>query len=207
MLSVDKQLPARYRALLLRDGAPIAEHSAYLKWLGYYLDFCSKYHFPDRGTESLPPFLDKLEEKRQTKAQQEQAGRAIKLYYEMWSSGSVRIPGKREVRRTTADFPPRLSRSKQRSSLRQRRFDYRDRHSDLNCLNHLNQIDDLGHNRRNRRLKRLKWFTHISRLNDRKSLISSASGLSRRPQARPRLSTEPRRELHGWRCTRTWLMR
>ena len=40
------------------------ERGAYVKWLRYYLDFCSKYHFPEDQRGSLAHFLHKLEEKR-----------------------------------------------------------------------------------------------------------------------------------------------
>jgi len=47
-------------------------HRSFKKWLRYYLDFCEKYQFPAARKESLPEFLGKLREKRQTRAQQEQ---------------------------------------------------------------------------------------------------------------------------------------
>ena len=57
--------------------------AAYLKWLGYYWDFCHKYHFPPEQQTSLPHFLKKLQYKKQTTAQQEQAAQAIEVYYEL----------------------------------------------------------------------------------------------------------------------------
>ena len=42
-----------------------------------------KYNFPSTHQESLPPFIRKLEEKRQTKAQQERASNSINLYYQI----------------------------------------------------------------------------------------------------------------------------
>jgi len=35
-------------------------HSDYLRWLKFYLDFCSKYKFKEDNHESLPKFLNKL---------------------------------------------------------------------------------------------------------------------------------------------------
>jgi hypothetical protein len=55
----------------------------YKKWLHDYLDVCRKDHFPQKQKESLPHFLKKLQDKRQTKAQQEQAVQAVTLYYEL----------------------------------------------------------------------------------------------------------------------------
>ncbi len=56
------------------------------KWLRYYLDFCEKYHFPPVRKESLSRFINKLQDKKQTKAQQEQAETAIKMYYQIVNS-------------------------------------------------------------------------------------------------------------------------
>ena len=45
--------------------------AAYQKWLRYYLDFCRKYNFPQTQCGSLTHFLVKLQEKKQTKTQQD----------------------------------------------------------------------------------------------------------------------------------------
>lgn len=47
----------------------------------FYLDFCQKYGFPAAQRDSLSSFLRKLQEKRQTKIQQDQAAEAIGLLY------------------------------------------------------------------------------------------------------------------------------
>ncbi len=57
--------------------------AAYQKWLRYYLDFCRKYNFSQTQRGSLTHFLMKLQEKKQTKAQQDQASHSILLYYEL----------------------------------------------------------------------------------------------------------------------------
>jgi hypothetical protein len=62
---------------------PQERHRFYKKWLRYYLDFCHKYGFPDSQREDLPAVLGKLEGKRQTKAQREQAAYTNALYYEI----------------------------------------------------------------------------------------------------------------------------
>ena len=54
--------------------------AVYQKWLRYYLDFCRKYNFPQTQRGSLTHFLMKLQEKKQTKAQQDQASHSISLY-------------------------------------------------------------------------------------------------------------------------------
>jgi hypothetical protein len=47
------------------------------------LDFCEKYRLVDSEERTLGSFLDKLREKKQTKAQQEQATQAIRIYYQL----------------------------------------------------------------------------------------------------------------------------
>jgi hypothetical protein len=59
------------------------ERSDYRKWLRFYLDFCGKYGLDPGVPESLPRFQEKLASKHQSKAQRDQAGRAVNLYYEL----------------------------------------------------------------------------------------------------------------------------
>ena len=84
MLPVPPQLETQFEDRLRRNAVPKMAHGSYKKWLRYYLDFCEKYHFPAQHRESLPEFLDKLEEKRQSKTQQEQAASAIGFLYEIY---------------------------------------------------------------------------------------------------------------------------
>jgi integron integrase len=83
MLAIPSALRTEFEACLHSQGVPRAEQGAYGKWLRFYLDFCDKYHLPDELRECLAPFLRKLEEKKQTNAQQEQASRAITLYFDL----------------------------------------------------------------------------------------------------------------------------
>jgi len=81
MLPIPPGVQAQFEEHLAKRMIPNALHGVYKKWLRYYLDFCQKYHFPPPHTQSLPRFIRKLQEKKQTNAQQEQAENAIKLYY------------------------------------------------------------------------------------------------------------------------------
>jgi len=83
MLPVPPQLERQFEDRLHRNAVPKEAHGFYKKWLRYYLDFCQKYQFPAQRRESLSDFLGKLEEKRQSKAQQEQAACAIGFFYEI----------------------------------------------------------------------------------------------------------------------------
>ncbi len=83
MLSIPSALMSKFDEQLQIRAIPSALHGAYQKWLRYYLDFCQKYHFPPKHEKSLPPFMQKLQEKRQSKVQQEQAAAAITIYYDI----------------------------------------------------------------------------------------------------------------------------
>jgi Phage integrase, N-terminal SAM-like domain len=83
MLQLPSALRTEFDTCLRNAAIPKAAHAAYTKWLRYYLDFCQKYHFPHAQQESLPHFLHKLQEKKQTNAQQQQASHAVALYYEL----------------------------------------------------------------------------------------------------------------------------
>jgi len=72
----------QFEALLAQKEIPKRLHSEYLKWLRYYLDFCHKYGFEKSKKQSLPHFIKKLQDKRQTFQQQKSATLAISLYYE-----------------------------------------------------------------------------------------------------------------------------
>jgi len=69
--------------ILLNNKMPKKLHSDYLKWLKFYLDFCSKYGFSENNHQSLPKFISKLKQKNQREMQLKQANNAISLYYEL----------------------------------------------------------------------------------------------------------------------------
>ncbi len=81
MITVPSELQCRYENMMREKGVPDRLWWQYKKWLRYYLDFCQKYSFLCEQTDSLPLFLGKLQEKKQTAVQQEQASSAIHLYY------------------------------------------------------------------------------------------------------------------------------
>ena len=75
MLNIPTALLTKFETSLRNLSIPKSLHGTYKKWLRYYLDFCQKYHFPHAQRESLPHFLNKLQEKKQTRSQQQQASR------------------------------------------------------------------------------------------------------------------------------------
>ncbi len=81
MLNIPSPLREQFEEYLQNKPIPNSSRGVYKKWLRYYLDFCRKYNFLPIRKESLPHFIRKLQGKKQTKAQQEQAVKAIMLYY------------------------------------------------------------------------------------------------------------------------------
>jgi integron integrase len=83
MQPIPLELQAKFRDHLRSKAIPDALPWSYRKRLCYYLDYCEKYHFSSRDQNSLPRFIGKLRDKKQTEQQQRQAAEAIKLYYEV----------------------------------------------------------------------------------------------------------------------------
>jgi integron integrase len=100
MRKIPAALNAQFGALLIKNKIPQKFHNHYLKWLRYYLDFCQRYRFSESNFQSLPNFIRKLKEKRQTEAQQKQANEAIHIYYELIRS---------QPSNNTSELPKHLS--------------------------------------------------------------------------------------------------
>ncbi len=83
MLTVPLHITRRYEAVLESKAVSASYRSFYKKWLRYYLDFCQKYAFEPSDSNSLPRFIDKLRQKKQSDALRKQAFHAVTLYYEM----------------------------------------------------------------------------------------------------------------------------
>jgi hypothetical protein len=83
MKDIPSDILTQFRDTLKKRLIPVGLHSYYLKWLRYYLDYCSKYHLPETSSKSLQQFLQKLLEKKQTEEQRGQAGHAVLLYLDL----------------------------------------------------------------------------------------------------------------------------
>jgi len=77
---IPANIEKQFNAVLVKNTLCSQAHH-YRKWLRYYLDFCRKYHHPNVEKKSLALFIKKLQEKRQTDEDQDQARHAISLYY------------------------------------------------------------------------------------------------------------------------------
>ena len=83
MIQISTPVLQRFNSELGARNIPIKFHPHYRKWLRYYLDFCHKYHLDPASKESLPSFIQKLQEKKQGIPLQKQANTAIRLYYSL----------------------------------------------------------------------------------------------------------------------------
>ena len=89
MLAIPSVLQSRFEEHLRNKTIPDHLQWPYKKWLRYYLDYCEKHHFSPIDKSSLPRFIGKLREKKQTEQQQGQAAEAIKMYYEILSQDDM----------------------------------------------------------------------------------------------------------------------
>jgi hypothetical protein len=64
MLPIPPEVQVQFEGQLGKRSVPNGLHGLYKKWLRYYLDFCQKYHFPPAHSQSLPRFIQKLNEKK-----------------------------------------------------------------------------------------------------------------------------------------------
>jgi integron integrase len=83
MIKIDPNLLNDYNLILEETKIHSNQVGYYVKWLRYYLDFCSKYDFQNNDSESLPVFIDKLRSKKQNENQIQQASRAVQLFYSL----------------------------------------------------------------------------------------------------------------------------
>jgi hypothetical protein len=70
MITVPSDLQARFEERMKRKEVLPQLWWQYKKWLRYYLDFCQKYNHRPAQKESLPRFIEKLQDKKQDVIQQ-----------------------------------------------------------------------------------------------------------------------------------------
>lgn len=86
MIKLPEEFSARYSEFTKDQGVDTRIQSFYLKWLRYYLDFCTKYSFKWSENDSLSAFLVKLKSKNQKPFILEQATNAVHLLWKMKKS-------------------------------------------------------------------------------------------------------------------------
>ncbi len=82
MIDVPRELRESFDARLAGEPIPERLYPFYRKWLRYYWDFCRKYLHDPSSRKSLPLFLDKLAEKKQSAQLRNQAAHAISIFYD-----------------------------------------------------------------------------------------------------------------------------
>ena len=85
MIKIPQQIIQQFDTLLDKEKISFDKQNYYRKWLRYYLDFCYKYNHDPKQTESLPEFINKLRDKKQSKQQQKQAFDSIIIYYKLFN--------------------------------------------------------------------------------------------------------------------------
>ena len=83
MLKLPVTLNQQFDNLLQNKSFSDKDRAFYKKWLRFYWDFCHKYQYDVFNSESLPLFLQKLQNKNQSEQQQNQAKHAISLFFKM----------------------------------------------------------------------------------------------------------------------------
>ena len=91
MIPVPYTVMNDYVAILTRSEIPPANIENYKKWLRYFYDFSVNYLDTDEKAQKVKLFLEKLQSKKQTPAQCQQAAHAISLYFEMQSQEMQRV--------------------------------------------------------------------------------------------------------------------
>ena len=86
MIHLSTDLAARYASFLTQKGTGKSTRLFYVKWLRYYFDFCTKYSFEVSKPDSLSAFLIKLHTEKQPQFTQDQAKKAIALFWELEKS-------------------------------------------------------------------------------------------------------------------------
>lgn len=76
MQKVPYDIWSKYDAFLKAKVKDISQHENLKKWFLYFWDFGTKYHPPDSRSEQVSLFIGKLQDKKQSEAQQKQAVRA-----------------------------------------------------------------------------------------------------------------------------------
>src|SRR3990172_2146376 len=81
MQPISNDILTQFDAVMKKKAVPFSVRPEYRKWLRYYLDFRAKYQLPDSKSEHVRLFIEKLQQKNQSLAQQKQAAYALSLFF------------------------------------------------------------------------------------------------------------------------------
>ena len=97
MQKLPTTLNQQFDNLLLNKSFSDKDKFFYKKWLRFYWDFCHKYQHDVFHSDSLPLFLQKLQDKNQSVQQQNQAKHSVSLFFEMHTASKQQITIDRNV--------------------------------------------------------------------------------------------------------------
>jgi len=103
-MQINPKIREQFDTLLLQKNILKKHHADYRKWLRYYLDFCNKYHHDNLKKESLPHFIEKLRDEKQTIPQQRQAHHAVSIYYQIERSDTIKEKTSEALKTKNADW-------------------------------------------------------------------------------------------------------
>lgn len=83
MLNIPNTLSSRYRQYLQAQHISATWIPAFEQWLGFFLDFCSKYQTADCPSEQIRIFMKWLREQGRPEPQRHQAAHAVRLYFDL----------------------------------------------------------------------------------------------------------------------------
>ncbi len=89
MLPIPRDILAHFNEVLKRQNISLPAQADYRKWLLYFLDFRSKYAAGKLPADQLALFAEKLQSKKQTPAQIEQAKEAIALFISLQTDNEI----------------------------------------------------------------------------------------------------------------------
>ena len=95
MESIPNDILAQFNAVLAQKAIPSASHDAYRKWLRYFLDYRLKYPPPERRSEQVRLFIEKLRSKGESGRSLHDAAHALSLFFAMRSpqAGTTALAG------------------------------------------------------------------------------------------------------------------
>lgn len=78
---IPAEILKRFDFEMEKKRVPAPQRTDYRKWLQYYLDYRAKYPRPGSRSDDVRGFMEKLQARSQTRAQQGQAARAVSLFF------------------------------------------------------------------------------------------------------------------------------
>jgi hypothetical protein len=106
MLKLPDEIDCQFNSVLELGSYTEKSKHFYRKWLRFYWDFCKKYHHDPFQSSSLPLFLNKLQEKRLSVQQIDQARQAITLFHGIHFSNNSRTTHFQAKTTESASLPP-----------------------------------------------------------------------------------------------------